>query len=325
MSVRRANGLSLSSHLVQKSLWDLSYTEGIPSEPVLTVESDGNLSWTAVTGSAGATLGYGVSIFPTGPTVTISGTTATISGYSPGTTYSFYVWGVNSAGRGPSSALETMTVAFNAATGGTTADITNYLGTGETWRTHTFTSSSNLVVTSAFLPAKVLLVANGSGGGGGRSTSAGGGGAGGYVYTNETVSMTASTMPVVVGAPTTFAGLSSSSGPRAGQNGSGPTSSVSGTSTNYGGGGGAGGNAGPGIGNIHSGPPGQTGGAGGGGRGGRGGTPDQASNGWGGTGGGGGTAGLGGGGGGGGGSANGANTGGGGGGTGRCIISYRIA
>ena len=329
MAIRRANGLFVSSNEVERSLWKVNYKSGAPSQPVLTVDSGtGNLSWTAATGAAGATIGYGVTVFPTGPSVAISGTSGIVTNYSPGITYTFTVWAVNIAGMGIPSIPKTIDIGFNVATGGTVADISDYLGTGETWRTHTFTSSSTLTVTSASLPFDILLVANGGGGGGTRG-GAGGGGAGGRVLNSLGVPLSSGDLSVVIGSNTTIPGYTSASGTQAGQATPGATSSVTGTLSNYGGGGGAGGPAGLGTWpNIHTGPAGQNGGAGGGGPGGRGGTDGQSANGWGGGAGSPGTNGLGGGGGGAGGyHANNWNgfTPGGAGGTGRAVISYRIS
>jgi len=329
MSIRRSNGLFISSSEVVRSIEKIANMAGVPSAPVLTVDAGtGNLSWTAATGSGGATLGYAVTVDPPGPTVTISGTSATVTGYTPGLTYTFTVMAINNSGVGVPSVPKTITIAFNAATGGTTSDIANYQGSGQTWRLHTFTSSGTLTVTSAFLPFNILLVANGNGGGG-TSGGAAGGGAGGRVLNSAGVALASGALSVVIGGNTTIPGYSSASGSQVGQNTAGPTSSVEGSSTHYGGGGGAGGPAAPSVWpDIHTGPAGQPGGAGGGGAGGRGGTDGQSSNGWGGGSGGPGTNGLGGGGGGAGGYfANnwGGFTPGGSGGSGRASIAYRIS
>lgn len=55
---------------------------------------------------------------------------------------------------------------WNAATGGTTSDISNYNGTGETWRLHTISSNTTFTVTSSIDSFRILLVGGGGGGNG---------------------------------------------------------------------------------------------------------------------------------------------------------------
>lgn len=72
---------------------------------------------------------------------------------------------------------------FNDATGGTITTVTDYNGTGQTWRVHSFTSSGTFTVTRSNFPYKVLVVGGGGGGGNNnQSATNGGGGAGGYLY-----------------------------------------------------------------------------------------------------------------------------------------------
>jgi hypothetical protein len=54
--------------------------------------------------------------------------------------------------------------AWNSATGGTIADKTNYNGTGQKWRTHTFTTNGTLNVSQAAQPFRVLVVGGGDSG-----------------------------------------------------------------------------------------------------------------------------------------------------------------
>lgn len=67
---------------------------------------------------------------------------------------------------------------FNDATGGTVTTVSNYNGTGETWRVHRFDANGTFTVNSAPLPFRVLIV-GGGGGGGGTNGPGGGGGQGG--------------------------------------------------------------------------------------------------------------------------------------------------
>lgn len=82
---------------------------------------------------------------------------------------------------------------FNAASGGTTADVSNYLGTGKTWRTHTFTGNGTLTVTNSAKPWSVLCV---GGGGVGIGTY---GGEGGQVVSSTSATLSVGAISVVVG------------------------------------------------------------------------------------------------------------------------------
>lgn len=89
---------------------------------------------------------------------------------------------------------------FNAATGGTETTVSNYNGTGQTFRVHTFTTNQNIVVLNASNPFRVLV--QGGGGGWGVFWSPGGtGSGGGSGGTDERASFTTTpgTYAVVVG------------------------------------------------------------------------------------------------------------------------------
>ena len=102
----------------------------------------------------------------------------------------------------------------NEATGGTIATISNYNGTGETWKTHTFTSSSSLNITKADMPFRVLVVGGGAHGGGGScgtgqlSCSGYGGGSGGFV--DITTDLTVSSKTITVGGQSQGSSISGS-------------------------------------------------------------------------------------------------------------------
>jgi hypothetical protein len=94
---------------------------------------------------------------------------------------------------------------FNEATGGTVAEITDYNGTGEVWRTHTFTSNSTFQVTGNADPNGFRVLWVGAGGGGGYvntgihgGVSAPGGGAG-RVVVSESFTIAAGAHAVTVG------------------------------------------------------------------------------------------------------------------------------
>lgn len=133
---------------------------------------------------------------------------------------------------------------FSRIVGGTVVDVANYLGTGRTWRVHTFANGQTAQVLRAATPVRMLML--GSGGGGGNGYPNGFGGAGGMLELCPTFSPGA--YAVTVGAAGTAAGVDGGNTTLVG-----PGVSL----TAYGGGGG-------GIRNVSAG---RTGGSGGGGAG----------------------------------------------------------
>lgn len=99
-------------------------------------------------------------------------------------------------------------LAYTVATGGTLIE------TGDGYRTHVFTTSGNLVISSVgttFNTIEYSIIAGGGGGAGGGGTNTcggGGGGAGGLLYSNNIIAVV-STMPVIVGAAGTAGGNNS--------------------------------------------------------------------------------------------------------------------
>lgn len=92
-------------------------------------------------------------------------------------------------------------VRFNAATGGTTTDVSNYNGTGQTWRVHSFLSSGTFTVTQSTQPFSVLVVGAGGAGAsnGGNSGPAGGSGGGGNVAQSSSLFIPPAANAVTVG------------------------------------------------------------------------------------------------------------------------------
>ena len=205
MSLRRVGEMGVGSSEIKHTT--VQRTSGLPG-PVqsLTATATGstsiNLSWSApVINGITAITSHTVSVTPSAGSASVTGNAATISGLSAGTSYSFIVYAVNSLGAGaPSNSVSASTTSFNSATGGTPNDITNYNGTGQTWRTHTFTANGTLTVTSA--PSTFRVFAVGGGGGGKNwvgSDSYGGGGGGGGLLDNSSATLAASSFSVVVG------------------------------------------------------------------------------------------------------------------------------
>jgi len=141
---------------------------GAPGAPTnLTFTYPRHLSWSAGdVGSSGPTLGYGVDIEPKGPIVTASspdptvGGTATITNLTYNIEYTITVYGVNVAGAGEGTTISHSFI-YNEATGGSVKDVSNYNGTGQTWRVHTFTGNGTFNVEVAAQPFRVLVVGGG--------------------------------------------------------------------------------------------------------------------------------------------------------------------
>jgi hypothetical protein len=147
----------------------------------------------------------------------------TISGLSSNTTYSIRAAAFINNITGPVATTTILTARYTNATGGTTLE---YNSGGKRYRSHTFTTSGNFVVTSVGNGDRnqvdYLIIAGGGGGGGAFDTftGSGGGGAGGYFTTLGTsgrnsaarpkVTVTATSYNVTIGAG--GSGTSSSSG-----------------------------------------------------------------------------------------------------------------
>lgn len=205
MSLSRVGRSGITVATSPKNTRSLTDASGLPG-PVTNIvaTATGNttatLSWTApVISGDGSITTYDVTeIGGASVTVSVSETTASLSGLVANTTYTFIVSAVNILGngkRGPANSA-IITFNFNDATGGTIATVTNYLSTGQTWRTHTFTSNGTLSVNNAGSQWRYLLVGGGAGGGGCEGNNAqgivgGAGGAGGMVENlNATIAST---------------------------------------------------------------------------------------------------------------------------------------
>lgn len=195
-----------------------------------------NLSWSAPTTGIAPT-SYTVTVSPSAGSISYSGTTANVTGLAAGTTYTFAVFGTNSYGSGPSvNSSPTATQAWNNATGGSTSNVSNYNGTGQTWRVHSFSSGGTFTTTSATQPFRTLVTA-GSGGGGASTHSGicGGPGGRGQTVTNDSTSLGVGSYTITVG------GGGGGGAWQANPGGSGGSSSISGIASATPGSGGCGG------------------------------------------------------------------------------------
>lgn len=145
---------------------------------------------------------------------------------------------------------------FNAASGGTESTVSNYNGTGQTWKVHQFTSSGTLTVTVSAEPFDVLVV--GGGGSGGYNTG-GGGGAGEVTRTTLTLAPQAHSVTINgAGGTSVLSTVTARAGTAGGANAGAGGNSYQGATTYYGGagsGGIGGGGGGAGASGNGQGPP----------------------------------------------------------------------
>lgn len=173
MSIKRVSKSGIKSETSPQGYRSLTQTSGLPS-PVQNVSSSVNdvvnviLSWSApAISEAGAVTGYSIVVTPGGGSASVVGTSASVTNLSPATSYNFDVIAENSLGKGSSNRRSNTTGSFNAATGGTETTVSNYNGSGQTWKTHRFNSTSTLSVTTASTTFRTLVVGGGGGGNGG--------------------------------------------------------------------------------------------------------------------------------------------------------------
>lgn len=175
---------------------------GIPSPPKnVAVTGLSNTSiqvtWDAPDINAGAE--YLVTLEPSAGSIAYSGNSATVTGLSRATSYEVSVSSQNTKGRGSKSSNSGSTLSINEATGGTVTTVSNYNGTGQTWKVHTFTSGGTFVVTDAPNTFRLLIVGGGGSGGTGVPNGSGGGGGGGGVYWNSSYAAGIGSYTVTVG------------------------------------------------------------------------------------------------------------------------------
>ena len=164
------------------------------------------ISWTAPTFSGGAPISdYKIEYSSNGGSSWTEWahspstlTSATVTGLSNFLTYIFRVSAINAVGTGTTSGNSAGAAQFNAASGGSENTISNYNGTGQTWKVHTFTGNGTLTISRSITTYNALIVAGGGGGAIG-VTDGGGGGAGGLIsVTNQSIS--AGSYGITVGA-----------------------------------------------------------------------------------------------------------------------------
>lgn len=126
-------------------------------------------------------------------------TSQTVTGLSDYLTYVFRVSGINAVGEGAASSNSAGASQFNAASGGTETTISNFNGTGQTWKTHTFASTGSINITRSITQYRVLAVGGGgNGNGGGPYCAQGSQGARGTAV-DQNISLGTGTTNVTVG------------------------------------------------------------------------------------------------------------------------------
>jgi hypothetical protein len=203
-SIWRATG-------VEDSYWDI-LTASPASQTV-------NLSWPPAGGSPTS---YELSVNNVVQNIG-SVTSFSPTGLSIGVSYQFKVRPVFSDGStgGWSYFKDGGPLGFNDATGGTETTVSNYNGTGETWKVHTFTSSGTFTVSTSSEDFRVLVVGSGGGGGYCANSLFGGGGGAGRMIEDNARSISGGTHSIVIGnvggngatgTATTFNGISAPAG-----------------------------------------------------------------------------------------------------------------
>lgn len=171
MSLRRVLKSGLTVATTQNRSPSLFFISGIPAGPTGLTQTTqttttASFSWTAPSyvGDSAIT-SYVLSNTIGAGSVAYTGTTAVVSGLTPGTSYTSSVVAVNNqGGSAASNSVTASTAAYNNATGGSTLEFARS-GLG-TWRSHTFTSPGTFsIVGSAFELFSATVLAGGNGGG----------------------------------------------------------------------------------------------------------------------------------------------------------------
>ena len=227
----------------------------VPQAPTINSATYGfekvSVAFTANATGGKAISSYSVTSNPGSSVVSGASSPLTISSLTGGTAYTFTATATNDNGTSAASTASSSATPFTASGGAIT--------TSGGFRIHTFTGTSNFVLTGNNVNVQYLVVAGGGGGGGAAANAAGAGGAGGYrcsvvgeasgggASAESLLTLTPNTYTATVGGPG-----SGSGGTGGGGNGG---NSVFSSITSVGGGGGG----------AQNGPAGASGGSGGGG------------------------------------------------------------
>lgn len=187
---------------------------GQAGTPSVTSQSSGQvgLSWTAPAFSGGAPIidykieysSNGGSTWTEWSHTPSTATSATVTGIPDYLTYIFRVSAKNAVGNGAASGNSGQALQFNAGSGGTEQTISNYNGTGQTWKVHTFTANSSFTMSRKVTDSSLLVVGGGGAGsigvcGTGQMECAGSGGGGGGYYMSTTAQIPVTSHSVTIG------------------------------------------------------------------------------------------------------------------------------
>ena len=145
------------------------WSQQTPPAPVIVNKAGGAVVQftSGGSGSAGPTLVYGATISPSdnGETVVVDQVNLDVSvqGATLFTDYVVSVYGVNIAGNGEAAYTDPFQLSYNSATGGTETVVNDYNGTGEQWMVHAFTSNGTLDIAESPQNFSTLIVAGGNG------------------------------------------------------------------------------------------------------------------------------------------------------------------
>ena len=129
------------------------------------------INFTAGTEGTSPITGYVASVIPSGPTATVVSPDLAIGGYVElsdftfDTDYIVSISAVNEFGQGEAAYTNSFIIEdlYNEASGGIETIVSDYNGTGERWKVHTFESNGTLEITESPQPFSTLIVAGGNG------------------------------------------------------------------------------------------------------------------------------------------------------------------
>ncbi len=129
------------------------------------------INFTAGTEGTSPITGYVASVIPSGPTATVVSADLAVGGYVELSDFTYDVGyivsisAVNEFGQGEAAYTNSFIIEdlYNEASGGTETIVYDYNGTGERWKVHTFESNGILEITESPQTFSTLIVAGGNG------------------------------------------------------------------------------------------------------------------------------------------------------------------
>ena len=129
------------------------------------------INFTAGTEGSSPITSYAASVIPSGPTATVVSADLAVGGYVElsdftfDTDYIVSISAVNEFGQGEAAFTNSFIIQdlYNEASGGTETIVYDYNGTGERWKVHTFESNGTLDIAASPQNFSTLIVAGGNG------------------------------------------------------------------------------------------------------------------------------------------------------------------